>query len=328
MKRPNCQAIADELEISVWTVYRVLNNTAQVRPAMRDRVIDALNRHGYFTRKVAQPQKIVFNQDAHNFTREIILPLMHNLSNHAFNCILTDCVNNRRGFEDAVAEAAFVVWGTFPPAETLTWAKALNPEATHINLAGGGGGDIAIDADNILGGRMAARHLHGYGHSTVLLATTRTHVWRQNHIDRSDSFCAEMRRLNPECDIRFLYVTNFTEWPREIGDFVRDGGHSGVTAIFSTFGKLPWYLCYSFERFGIRIPEDIGLLSFDHPSYEDYMRLLPPLDMIYVDLKIFIQYLEYYILNRPLLKIPGAMHALLEPRLEINGSLRNLNTLT
>ena len=40
----NFKEIARELRVSVMTIYRVLNNEPSVRPATRERVVEALNR--------------------------------------------------------------------------------------------------------------------------------------------------------------------------------------------------------------------------------------------------------------------------------------------
>lgn len=44
----NMRQLARELGISIMTLYRVLNNEPTVRPATRKRVIDALNKRGYY----------------------------------------------------------------------------------------------------------------------------------------------------------------------------------------------------------------------------------------------------------------------------------------
>ena len=44
----NMRQLARDLGISIMTLYRVLNNEPTVRPATRKRVIDALNKRGYY----------------------------------------------------------------------------------------------------------------------------------------------------------------------------------------------------------------------------------------------------------------------------------------
>ena len=45
--RVNIRALARELKVSAMTLYRVLNNAPTVRQATRERVVEALNRHGF-----------------------------------------------------------------------------------------------------------------------------------------------------------------------------------------------------------------------------------------------------------------------------------------
>ena len=50
----NFKELARELHVSVMTVYRVLNNEPSVRPATRQRVVEALNRYGYYAHKIGR----------------------------------------------------------------------------------------------------------------------------------------------------------------------------------------------------------------------------------------------------------------------------------
>ncbi len=150
-RQPNCEEMARELGLSVKTVYRVMANSAQVKEDTRRRVIQSLNRHGFFAARCKAQQNVVFNFRTTDFSSRIIIPLMQNLSHRSFNCIVTEVEKNRARFEDAAADALVVVWGNEPDEKTLQYGKSLNPNAVHINLLGGGGGDISIDSDDVAG---------------------------------------------------------------------------------------------------------------------------------------------------------------------------------
>ena len=57
----NFKEIARELRVSVMTIYRVLNNEPSVRPATRERVVEVLNRYGYYAHKPSRGIRIIFD---------------------------------------------------------------------------------------------------------------------------------------------------------------------------------------------------------------------------------------------------------------------------
>ena len=90
MERVNFRKIAEELNVSHMTLYRVINNVQEVKESTRTRVIEALNRHGYYRNERVKPQTVVIDVDRSErsfYMRSLAETLMKRLSVHAFQCI-------------------------------------------------------------------------------------------------------------------------------------------------------------------------------------------------------------------------------------------------
>ncbi len=321
MGRQSCTAIAEELGVSVKTVYRVINNSAPVLPATRAKIVAALNRNGYFTRKMTEVQKIVFDLTPQCYFNLTAIPLMQNLSHHAFNCIVVNCAENRSRFEDAVAEAAVVVWGTRQTEETLAWAKSLNPEATHIVVSNGGGDDIALDMDPLVSGQLAARHLHANGHSRVL--GVYCEKYSNCHRDRIATCCGELKRLNPKSEVVMEKARREEYAPQFAERLFNARALDGITAIYCAYESMACAFYEELNRRGIRVPEDVSLLCCDRPDLKNLWR--GPVDFICSEPEDYIRWLEYLIQNRPMMPLANSMYMRIVPRLFITGSVRNLH---
>ena len=59
--KANFSEIARDLGISRGTIYRVINQSPLVAPDTRNRVIEALNRHGYYTHRRIRRSRILFD---------------------------------------------------------------------------------------------------------------------------------------------------------------------------------------------------------------------------------------------------------------------------
>lgn len=98
----NMRQLARDLGISVMTLYRVLNNEPTVRPATRKRVIDALNKRGYYANQETA-RKIVVDFSNNHYLLFFGTILLQQLSNDGFTIIATNHREKRIAFLDAIA---------------------------------------------------------------------------------------------------------------------------------------------------------------------------------------------------------------------------------
>ena len=72
---------------------------------------------------------------------------------------------------------------------------------------------------------------------------------------------------------------------------------------------------------GLRIPEDLSLLGYDKPLSPEKALIY---DRIYFEPEQIVNWAEFFLLNRPVLKAWDPIHVLLEAKLEIHGSVKNI----
>lgn len=318
----NFKEIARELRVSVMTIYRVLNNEPSVRPATRERVVEALNRYGYYAHKPSRGIRIIFDFCDHAYLQHYGMQLMQRLSHHDFSCIATD---HRRGpakFFDAAAESDIVVYCSVPENETVRRTLECNPSIYQIAIYTKCDADIIISSDNILGGAMAARHLHEFGHSHIAVHLSESHPTR---FDRYNSFFAELHNLDPECridnvearrgetmlDVFGRYFASVDRLPTAVFFLAGEYSQNFYRAFLlnDREGRFRELSVMSYDRPGDVIPEQPGAVEFDRIEFL-------PQDIL--------DWTEFYIINRPMMKHRTTVHTSIKPTLKIAGSVRNI----
>lgn len=318
----NFKELARELHVSVMTVYRVLNNESSVRPATRQRVVEALNRYGYYAHKPSRKIRIIFDFSDHAYLQHYGMRLMQRLSHHEFACVATDHRKNPAKFFDAAAESDVIVYCSVPENETVRRALEINPSIYQISIYTKCDADIIISSDNILGGAMAARHLHECGHSHIAVHLSEAHPTR---FDRRSSFFAELHNLNPDCRIDYVEARR-GETMRDVFTRYFDSVDEMPTAIFFLAGE---YSQIFYKAFILNDKEgrfrNLSIMSYDRP--EDVIPEQP--DAVQFDRIEFLpqdilDWTEFYILNRPMMKHRTTVHTNIKPTLKITGSVRRI----
>ena len=322
MNRVHFHNIADEAGVSVRTLYRVMNNQGAVSSATRRKVVTALNRYGYLCSGQKESQTILFDIIRSSFIERVGILLMQRLSLRDFRCVLSNHTEQKERFLDAVSQAAVVVMCSFPTETLLQEVRAANPDCTIVNILGGVGGDVAIDSDDYQGGQLAARHLFANGHRHVGVFSS---LDQPNHVERYKSFLGQMLFLDPGCKVEFHEYFPGTD----PGDFWMNyfRAHKQLpTGFFCPLGGIADYLPYCAEKLKLKIPDDFSLIGYNRPEERTYVQPLQPFDSIVFDVEQLTAWGEYYILNRPMVTNQACIHTLLQPSLEIKGSVRNINS--
>ena len=318
-QRISMRSIAQELNISAMTLYRVINNAPGVSVATRKRVVEALDKAGVFQTRSSAPQSVVLDIQDDPYKKNLAFSLLSKISNQNYNIQIADHRKSKSVFLRMIAGAQTVIFFSSPSAETVREVKEENPDIFCINVSGGSEGDIVIGMHNFLGGRIAAEHLYKNGHRNVALVTIPI---EPTQLDRHKSFIGEMSVLAPKSKVHVLFLHNWKTLKRQILHLVQD---KGVTAIFATCG----YIAYQLQKYllenGIRIPEQVSLLSYDFP--QDMTEEYPfELDTIGVDLDQIVRMAAYYLRHRPVQDMPIAYQCYVVPELQIHGTVCQVDT--
>ena len=313
-QRISMRSIAQELNISAMTLYRVINNAPGVSAATRKRVVAALDHAGVFQSRSPAPQRVVFDIQDDPYKKNLAFSLLDKISNQNYNIQIADHRKSRSAFLRMIAGAQTVIFFSSPSAETVHEVKEENPDIFCINVSGGSEGDIVIGMHNFLGGRIAAEHLYKNGHRNIALVTIPI---EPTQLDRHKSFIGEMSVLAPKSKVHVLFLHNRKTLKRQILHLVQE---KGVTAIFATCGYIAYQLLLHLLENGIRIPEQVSLLSYDFP--QDMVEEYPfELDTIGVDLDQIVRMAAYYLRHRPVKDMPIAYQCYVVPELQVHGTV-------
>jgi|GEM_PF-1886651 len=322
MYRVPFKNVAHESGLSVRTLYRVMNNDSCVTNRTRRRAVRALNKFGYTCLDQRRSRTILVDVPRGEIFKQPLAAALVGAFSAECSVALCDSRNNRAEFLDIAADATVLISMEPIPDGAMKKLRYMNPSCVVINLLQGGGGDLAIDSNDFLGGRLAADHFYDNGHRHVAVVTPLIHP---NYVDRMQMFRAQMFYRDPES--RIDLVTDYrvgSEGPEEFWTRYFKQTKDLPTGIFCPLGGLCDNLPYFAEKFaGFSVPEDISIIGYNRPE-ERGIQALFKLDSIVYDLKKLIDCCRWYALNPPLSGIDGTIHTLIEPKLIIQGSVKNL----
>lgn len=313
MKSFTYKTVAEDAGVSEKTVARVIHNSGLVSSATRKRVIDALNRGGFFMQKQSLATNVVFVLSKNDFYYKTAVVLMEYLSKHNIRFRMTDW--KKEFFEEILADATVVIWGTGVHPKKIEQIRKINPEAIHISLGYEKFEGIYIGMDSLMGGQLAARHLHKNGHSSIAVFEP---VSSPEHSDRISSFVGEMKMLNHDCNIVFFKGNDLAE------TMITEKIYEKVTAFFCVHECISYETGKTLTENGFRIPEDFSIVGCDIPRQrEDYTW---PIDYISLNKEDCMQWLKFLVMSRPMVTQTNAINLLLAPVLFINGSVKKIRS--
>lgn len=128
-----------------------------------------------------------------------------------------------------------------------------------------------VSSNNYLGGRLAAKHLIDLGHHNICMCTGLIKPIRTQSVqDRIEGFHHELTEkgivINPdflitELDLDYDNFEGF-EGNDKLLSLVKN---KEITAIIALSTGYTLYIYTMLRNYGIRVPEDISLVSFDNP---------------------------------------------------------------
>ncbi len=312
--------LARSLGISPMTIYRVVNNEPCVRRETRARVVDALNRYGYYTHTPRKNIKVLFDFTSHPYLMHYGNVLMNNISKLNYSCFTAEHRKNRQEFFDIAGECEVAVFISIPEPGIIDLAREANPDIYTITLSTQSNADVTLSPDNTRGGELAAEHFHRLGHRHIAVHMCDRHPTRR---ERWSGFFARMKMLNPECRIDIVRET-------------ADGNTARVMErYFAGTDRLPTALLFLAGEFAENYhmdylpgaPEhlkELSVMTFDHPADLEFRRLHYNFDRIEFSSRDLIAWAEYYITNRPMMKKRSPIHTSIEVRPVITGSVKQI----
>jgi DNA-binding LacI/PurR family transcriptional regulator len=167
--------------------------------------------------------------------------------------------NIRRGLDHLVADSVDGIIVLAPVRSAMTALSALSTAVPLVVFAPGADEGIAnVAVDEVLGARLATRHLLDLGHETVwhlsgpqgwLGAEARIRGWR-----------AELASAG-----RVAHVDFEGDWSAESGYLAgrKIAANHDITAVFVANDQMALGLLSALEEEGRRVPEDVSVVGFD-----------------------------------------------------------------
>lgn len=321
MKKTTQKEIADKLGLHVRTVSRVLNQADSVKPETRQRVIEELNKYGYFFKKHTKPETVVVDIQSGYLERNA-LQLIEMLSLHDLHFLMTNHKKDLLHFYRTVQTADVVVFCSTPEAKIIEETARINPDIYRINLFAHGipGAEVSIEPDNDVLAKRSAKYLAQNGHKNIWIISSNESI---SVLERTKSFIGEMAVSHPDCSCRIIsgpLTPRFGEClERELS-----GKHPAPTALYCPGLYLGWHAALVLQKLQYKVPEEISLLINDLPEEFSYEMPFKP-DTVYSRIADTIELARFHILNRLMLKRANSIAASPGTHIQINGSVRNLN---
>jgi len=286
--------LAKQSGVSVATVSRVLNGYPDVRETTRKRVLAVARELDYAPSAAAQSMVTKRTQvigvlldtgaghpDIHHpFFQEVLVGLKHGVGERGFDLLLfaTDHPGNAFDSPSVLRRAkhhrvdGVVLMGVDPAdGEVQRLVRSGIPcVAVDLDLVGPRTGWVM--SDNVEGGRLAVRYLHGLGHRRI--ATIHGPVATRPGVDRLVGYRLETQDLGLATPEGF----------EQAGDFYPETGYAAMnalleleeppTAVFAASDLMAIGAIRAAQERGLRVPDAISLVGFDdiqlaplmHPS--------------------------------------------------------------
>ena len=274
--------VADEADVSVATVSRVLNDSDNVREATEERVLEAAHALDYHPSETARSLRAQKTQ-----TVGVLLPNMHGeffaqitqgldrrAREHGHHLLVSNSHTNESEAEAVLqsvrgrVDGLIILW----PRLTVHFLESLLPEGLPVVLLNTSAGQSRFESlsfDNRAGAYKAVEHLVEHGHERVAIFT-----------GGSENFDAQERLAGYRAAVDDFGLVGNSSLEME-GDFTRRTGHVLVekflsleprpTALFASNDSMAIGALRGLREAGIHVPEDVALVGFDDIPTASYV---------------------------------------------------------
>ncbi|MFV0451549.1 MAG: LacI family DNA-binding transcriptional regulator [Propioniciclava sp.] len=272
--RVDIRQVAEAAGVSPGTVSNTLNHPERVSPATRAAVLQAVARLGF----VPNQQARVLTGAPSNIIGLVILdvrsPFFTELA-HAVERVAADqnyllLLSNSENDRDREAQLLRVLAAQRVRGALLTPAPGDDPvvdrlpaDVPVVLIDHDGPEDVcSVSVDHVDGGRIAARHLVGLGHTTFGFVGGPVDLHQV--VQRREGFTAELRASGVDIEQALTSV-------HVPGIEIRAGVEAGLrllrrplpTAIFCANDLIAFGVYRALARAGVTVPGDVSLVGYD-----------------------------------------------------------------
>ncbi len=321
MKKTTQKEIADKLGLHVKTVSRVLNQADAVKPETRQRVVQELNRYGYFFQSRFIAETVVVDVQI-GYRERKALQLIEMLSQFGLRFVMTNHRQDLQHFYRTVSTADMVVFCSTPEADVIEETLRRSPGIYRINLLSHGipGAEVSIEPANDVIAKRSAKYLAEKGHRNIWIISSVDGAFA---LERTKSFIGEMTVSYPDCSCRIVYGELNADLHDTLARELADKSKA-PTALYCPGLFIGWHTAKVLQELQYKVPDDISILINDLPEEFDYYQLPFRPDMVYSRTADTIELARFHILNRLMFKSTNSIVTSPGIVIETNGTVKDL----
>ncbi|MFW6120989.1 MAG: LacI family DNA-binding transcriptional regulator [Petrotogales bacterium] len=283
MSRITLSRIADETNVSVSTVSRVLKGDSRISEKTKYRVLVMAKKLGYLSSEVPSNGKVILflvvashnSVEADEFFSKVQKGILTGASNSNTHCLVRSISPGEQLHPTSLPLDLIdgVIVGGIPmsddiqelilrlkePAVRIGWYKKLSKLPS-------------VNNDNVRGGYIAAKELYRFGYDRIVILTGNLKV--ATFRDRVDGFFKALREEEfDEKNVEIIKCESFEE----------DEGYKRIktgfspkkdanNAIFCTTDWLAKGALEATKDLGLNIPEEVGIMGFSGLSFTEQLR--------------------------------------------------------
>ncbi len=291
-RAPNIRDVARVAGVSYQTVSRVLNDSPNIRDSTRDRVQAAIDELGYRpsfaaralatsrTRTIGVLTAAVSNAHYGPATATTAIELAAREAGYRVSLTSSpygDAASIRASIDQLLRQSVEAIAVIAPQVRMFDVLEELDISVPLVSLAHGVRANVrSASVDQVVGGRMATRHLIDLGH-TEILHIAGPQDWIEAEA-RMQGYLAELA----DQDLR-TRAPILGDWSASFGYY------AGIellrlpdfTAVFAGNDQMALGFLHACREMGVRVPADVSVVGFDDvPEAAHYA---PPLTTVRQD---------------------------------------------
>ena len=272
---PTISDVARHAGVSPATVSRVIQGASNVRPATRERVQRAIEELGYVPSAAAQSLRskrtrslaLVVSDITNPFWTTIARGVEDEAQKQGYSVLLCNTDENltkQLGYLDLLIRQqvdGVIIAPYDSDARHLDKLRQRSIPTVLIDRRIEGWNIDSVYGDSISGARALVRHLIGLGHTKIAVVSGPANTSTAE--DRIAGYCLALTEAGLPCDPRLILRGEFrSDMGQALTHKLLDEGLD-PSAIFATNNAIAMGVIDALGARGLRIPQDIALVSFD-----------------------------------------------------------------
>lgn len=325
VRAPNIRDVARLAGVSYQTVSRVLNESPNIRPSTKERVLEVIEQVGYQPNQAARALVtnrsrtigVLSGETAHYGPTTSVHAIEVAARQADYRVMITNTAGDyesiREGLDFLRQQAVEAIVIVAPHVRVFDAIADMSLTIPFVTLdSTQRDSSHSMSVDQVAGARLATRHLIDLGHREI------EHLAGPQDWIEAD---ARMRGFLQEVN-----HADLTTRPPILGDWTADFGfhagrellrHPDFTAVFCANDQMALGLIHALHAAGVRVPQDVSIVGFD--DVPDAAHFWPPLTTVRQDFAE-IGRRSLAILLDEITDATGASHEQVAPELVVRSS--------